>query len=276
MHLCIVVVSASLVVVVSTSGALAQREARPDDDALRAAFEQRYERWQVVRREALEGPGSDLDTAKLFGSEAWQRLTQLGVGAVPLFIKKLPHDHMLGHALHNITGWRYHVTRTGASPAEWLWRVAEFPDIQSTGGPPDAVAIWLRWWGEGPEFAAQSFRDLRARWPETATPGRRLLWATETYLDTIHGQLHTQQRQLTPAGEVYDAIQCLGIAVLPHIVETLREGEADFLPIALELTDGAGGLGDPTRPPEVAAFLEWWEANKQDWLIPWPEEPEEP
>ena len=32
----------------------------------------------------------------------------------------------------------------------------------------------------------------------------------------------------------------------------------------------------PPDRPEVAAFLAWWEANKQDWLIPWPEEPEAP
>ncbi len=89
----------------------------------------------------------------------------------------------------------------------------------------------------------------------------------------------TQGRDGVSTVAVYQAIEDLGIAVLPCIVEMLKEGKHDFIDMAVKLTDNKPPVrGEPPSTLPVAEelkaerFLRWWEQNKQDWLIPWPEE----
>jgi len=230
-------------------------------EELRPEFDRRYSAWtqrQMTTEDLLRGD----PLLSQSGARTYWHLMDLGLPALPLIMEKMDAgDLWLARGANRMIKRRFHVS--------------EYADRADLGDAWTIARMLIAWWQQGRAGTENRFRELRARWRELKSPEKTPVWTSRTHVND-RGYLYTLRTAFTPAGEVYDGLQCLGIAVLPHIVETLKEGEADFLPIALELTDGAGGLGDPTRPPEVAAFLEWWEANKQDWLIPWPEEPAGP
>jgi hypothetical protein len=138
----------------------------------------------------------------------------------------------------------------------------------------------LQWWATGREVTADQFHVLRQEWERVRSDKETVLWTAETIYYAPAAEVYTKRRKMTEAGEVYQAVEDLGLAVLPHIVAELRAGKHDFLDMAIELTDRQARVRLESLPvlPEVRAerFLNWWEASKQDWLIPWPDEPTAP
>jgi len=185
----------------------------------------------------------------------------LGLPAIPYLMEKMEAgDWLLATGVSRITRRCFHSS--------------EYPEGSALGDVHTIARMLLAWWRGGREATHIRFNELWEKWRTIKAPGRTLLWTAKVYLYDDRGELSTPQAgmEFTAAGEIYSAIECLGIAALPLIVQTLNEGHPDLLPIALKLTDGAGGLGDPSRLPPIEDFLRWWEANKEDWLIPWPEE----
>lgn len=230
---------------------------------LRSEFERRYDAWQRCLQEmptdALLLHGDPLLSEEC--ASAYGYMMDLGLRALPYIMQKIEAgDWWLARGVYRMTKRRFHRS--------------EYAEPSDYGDAHTKAEMLVAWWHSGEKGTRRRFEELYARWGKLKSPERTLLWTAPTYLYDERGTLTSTraETQFTEAGEVYDAVQCLGIPVLPQIVDTLRQGQADFLPIALELTEGAGGLGEPTTPPEPAAFVDWWEANKQDWLIPWPEE----
>ncbi len=134
------------------------------------------------------------------------------------------------------------------------------------------------WWGNGRQRAAHGYAALLAKW-EGALKSREgrevVLWTKQAVYRADLDGVYTHEVAFTPAGEAYKGMEKLGIAVLPYLVDRMRAGHYEFLDIADGLTDSQAQLPDAGSPPKVRAqaFLAWWEQNKQDWIIPWPDEP---
>ena len=120
----------------------------------------------------------------------------------------------------------------------------------------------------GYKEAEEKLPILMGKWSEakreTDVPA---LWHDITSLDPEFKVLRTQ-RQLTPLGEVYTEIQNLGIFVLPLLMEEVKKGEYDFLPIVGFLTNGAAPLDGYGRVDgAVNACLKWWEEHRSEWIV---------
>ena len=134
----------------------------------------------------------------------------------------------------------------------------------------------LEWWRGGEEATAQEYDTLSQKWRALKGEKYTLLWTTETTYYAPADEVYTRRRDMTEAGEVYQAIEDFGLAVLPHIVADLRAGKYDFLQTAIQLTDRRAPVTLEALPvlAEVRAerFLAWWDQNKEQWTIPWPDE----
>lgn len=210
---------------------------------MQAQFDRIHMEW-LAHRQHVQGMSSQMDFSRWFEGPAWESILQLGVRAVPQIIERLPQDHALGHALHHITGFRYHVRRTGEVAEASTWVVEEFPDIARAGGPPDAVRIWQRWYVEGREWVPERFNELQYRY-----------------------QNATAAEDAETAEAALEAITKLGVAVLPSLMERIRAGDDTLVGVVAAITGNA--IAPDSSGTEC---LHWWEANQQDWLIPWLEE----
>lgn len=225
-----------------------------------AEFSVRYAAWRdyvLNHRADYALVGSPLQTEE--GWRLYQRLTDLGLPALPALMRRMEDgDALLAAAASQITKRRF--------------ERADFGGPRVYGDQRAIAELLVEWWRSGDPGVRQRFDALWEEWQRIRGAEETLLWTEETVLDGTRGELRTRRKAATRAGEVLDSIRSLGIAALPHIVATLSEGEADLLPVALEFTKGAEISAHPEKPPRVEEFLVWWETNKQDWLIPWPEE----
>jgi len=77
-----------------------------------------------------------------------------------------------------------------------------------------------------------------------------------------------------------DSVHLLGIATLPFLMERLREGDREALPVIVAVVGRQRtrtrhfSLGPTGRPPvdSPEACLTWWEKSKSWWLIPFPDQ----
>ena len=113
----------------------------------------------------------------------------------------------------------------------------------------------------------------RARWPGGHMPGAR------RHLDLLIEWWDAGQKRADEMfAEAYAEddvvrIDALGWGVMPRIVEKLREGDADLMPavkqIALVELRVKRIPASAIESPE--AWVAWWEENKEDWAIPFPD-----
>ena len=97
--------------------------------------------------------------------------------------------------------------------------------------------LWGKWWQDAHETTPKQFVDL---WRE---------WRT---LEQQQASLLKQARDL-------------GILVIPSIIERLKQGETELIPLLSELTDGEV---KPEWLPDQC--LEWWDRSKDAWNVPHP------
>ncbi len=247
-----------------------------DAPSTQAVFRAKYDDWLKVREAALRGPAgaSDVfDVEAVFDNDAFRALVGLGLRVLPIMMEAVHRDSLLGYPMFLITKWRYHEVRTEQNGITF-WTVEEYPDMRQRR-TVDAVAVWARWWNEGAKGVDERYAGLKARWATLSTAERTTLWTTEAFYTREDQSLHEQRTRITEAGRVYAAVQGVGIAVLPSLVGDLQKGHFEFLDIALALTGRPAHLPGIELPAtrRAQAFLAWWEQNKQDWLIPWPDEP---
>jgi len=60
----------------------------------------------------------------------------------------------------------------------------------------------------------------------------------------------------------------MGLVALPSLLQKLREGRHDLLSVVVRITDGRANASAADPEARTQLCLAWWEANKQDWLIP--------
>ncbi len=231
-------------------------------------FESAYSDWIAYLGSPEFGPWSD--DGHIVRNPQFERIAALGLPALPLIVAKMKEPgppQFLVYAARAIA--RKAFPRAAfAGPAGWADHRQE-------------AALWVQWLNGGPDAIASAFEQALGQWREAAVGDFVPLWTTETDYDRQMHDTCTMGRKLTPAGEAYQTILDHGVAVLPLLAERFRQGDYDFLPIAMSIAGGQpstpSGKALPAKQ-RAEAFLAWWDQNKQDWLIPWPDAPapEEP
>ena len=123
----------------------------------------------------------------------------------------------------------------------WSWlyvsRVNTDPKIN-----PWAKEKILDWWQGGRNKARERAESLYTKWKDNKS-----------------------KKQPDEARNHLDSIRALGIAALPIIIEKTKKGDTEFIEILSELTDNK-----VKKDATAAECLKWWNENKEDWLIPFP------
>jgi hypothetical protein len=76
---------------------------------------------------------------------------------------------------------------------------------------------------------------------------------------------YNTQSMSVEADKMYNRIKALGIAAFPKMINKIEEGDTEFIAAISQLTENQIKK-DATR----TEALSWWEQNKEDWLIPFP------
>ncbi len=104
---------------------------------------------------------------------------------------------------------------------------------------------WTDWWEKKPKFTQERLDAIHSEW-------KNMNKKTE-------GEKRIAQRKLNETAD-------LGIPALPLMVEKVREGESQFIPLISRLTDD-----ELNKTATQAECLDWWENNKDKWVIPFPD-----
>lgn len=224
---------------------------------LRARFEAEYRLYRAA-------PGPDPFSSEPISDEAGRHLSlmaAMGPGVTPLLIEKLKetNDAFLLVPLGLITKRRF---------------VAEEWPNGKIGGPgKEEVKLYLTWWQRGAKGTAERFARLYADWKRIKATNSSLGSYNHVYSD--EGKLlYMSITGTTELGEAYDAIRSLGLAALPYMMRRLRQGDYDMLPVIAELTNRRAASTDGydgTPEQRAKRCLEWWEKNKDQLSIPFPD-----
>ena len=212
-----------------------------------ADFEKHYAAWKAHC--TRHGVSSRVDD--YLDSPDYRAIVEMGPSALPLIIEKSRTD-----AAFRWLGWAHQaITRVHQDPGYYPWCGESVTD----------------WSAAEPSRSLARFEELAAQWERQRADGAALLWSQEhTLLDERHRAANV--RKETELGKTYRSISALGIVVLPAVIDKIRAGKTDYLYLADELTQGNAEFWGKTADEQVKHCLDWWEQNKQDWLIPWPAE----
>jgi hypothetical protein len=223
---------------------------------VRAAFDREYEAYM----HAPDGTGYTGGTTAL-QQQHLDSIARLGPRALPLVMETLRE-----------TG-DSNLAAVAGRMSKKHFVLSELPD----GKPPDQhgwVALCLRWWDREHARTPQRFAELYEVWKQTKRQWMVLGSYELVYDDSFKGIWYSRRAQ-TKDGELLDEIKALGIAALPFMMEKIKEGDYDMLPVIAQLTDGGAADAEPLadQPLEERArrCLEWWEKNKEQWTIPFPD-----
>jgi len=229
--------------------------ALPCSEGTRAEdFDRLYAQWEAdvdrasqdMAAEAIasgEMPEPFISNSLLYDHDSFRDIVDLGVGALPAILQKLPEDEHIEEALFRITKWRYTMRREGP-PRAFVRHIEELPDVRAEGGFPETRTIWNTWWTEAPKLTPGLFDERHTAWRAAVDSGDDSL-AEESWL----------------------RLKNVGVAALPQVVKKAEQGDADLLPLLSYLTDGAvaeAAAGDLTPAHAIA----WWRENGAKWSIP--------
>lgn len=107
------------------------------------------------------------------------------------------------------------------------------------------VQFWSDWWQNGEKLTEESFNAIYSKWNKMKKETK--------------GEKYVAHKE-------FNKMIDLGIPTIPFMVEKITRGEIEFIPVISKLTDGKLKKG-----ATQAECLEWWNKNKQQWLIPFGE-----
>lgn len=217
---------------------------RTQDQDMGTLLEMKYHAW-VESLPQTRSFSSVFDRdANYDRNPAFQEIVGLGLSAVPHIMNKLEKGEAWGleYALGRITKWTFHYGKRVESPGRYVLFIEEYPDMQHSPDPPMARDVCLRWWRGGRRETPERFAKLYAEWKTLKSEGKE-----------------------DEAQQKYQRIKDLGIDALPLIVEQLRAGNMDLMPVMSYLTDGQCPTTDRQQ------CVQWWDANRDKWTLPLPE-----
>lgn len=243
-----------LVVLACIGGSLgtlvaAERGAKTD----RVAFQQKYEAWK--HRISTDPRLLESSCSSAFANTPeFEELVSLGVSAVPHLLRVAKEDncHFVVKAIERITKKRF------------VGDVAK--DIS---GNQDCLAHYEKWWFGGVAETPKEFARLVDAWNGLKKGKRRIvLHFDETAYDAQVGD-YLKTRRETEAGRLLHEMESLGIPALPLIVEELRRGSFEFVPIAQRLMDVEAKTLTGSAEKRSRWLVAHWEKNKARWSIPY-------
>ncbi|MBN1803650.1 MAG: hypothetical protein JW837_00225 [Sedimentisphaerales bacterium] len=98
------------------------------------------------------------------------------------------------------------------------------------------------WWKGGRKQARERFESLYQKWKDDKANGKSL-----------------------DADKMKKSIQALGIETLPFLIDKVKQGDTEWVEVISKLT--AGKLD---KNAYIFQCIEWWEKDKENWLIPFP------
>jgi len=128
----------------------------------------------------------------------------------------------------------YHYGKAIATIVKMKLKYKELSDVQ----------FWSDWRQKGPQFTEQRFDTIYSKWKNEKETGRPTYVVRKQFLKMVD----------------------LGIPALPFMIEKVQQDETDLIPAISILTGGK--LKDTSTRAEC---LNWWNKNKQKWLIPFGE-----
>jgi hypothetical protein len=231
---------------------------------MKTLFESRYGAWkEYIKQPAVRVNSAD---SAYTDNKPFEEIVELGIPALPYIVEKLEKDtsaHFLIYAMKRMTKKKFVLKKVG----EGRYITDDFPGMVIEGsGNQRRAKLWIRWWKEGRKQTPQLFRKLYSRWKQLGKNGEIELQSEVTVYKYETKTIQTNIRN-TEAGEIYGAMRGLGIAALPYMMEKIKEGEYDVLPLVWELTDGAYlSVLEPAAQAKVC--LEWWSREKDKWVLP--------
>ncbi len=204
--------------ILAFSASFGAEEGRAQD--MKSAFEKAYDQWRDLmnQSEMIESSG-----ARIYGSEPFQRIVELGPPAVPYIIEAM-RDESYPYAFH------LRVALSRISRRRWV--------VEGVLRASNArrAQMWAQWWQGGQKLTDEMFTD---------------------------------------AYKVDDVkrIAALGWGAMPRIVEKLKEGDEDLMKAVRQIALVEVRLKRiPSEAVEDSeSWIAWWEKNKGDWAIPFPD-----
>ena len=241
-----------LLLVFAGLAAGAQTTPKPAPEPIQVKFDRCFTAWQTW-------VAGQPERALLTIGEEYRDMVDLGPQAAPYLAERMLAAE---------------TPREGSALAEALARVTDkrFPRAQWPVGkyldPAVRLDLYSRWWQEGRAQTAADFDRLYARWKELKAKG--LVFVRDVYVVTYDDEMKTvvpkRDLQRTELADVYDALNDMGIDILPLIAEKFAAKDYDLLPIFRDLTHVVPRGRDLDE--KVAYCVKWWEANKGEWIIP--------
>jgi hypothetical protein len=201
-------------------------------DNLKNLFEQKYQNWveYIAKPEVMLSSSSD----SYVNNEAFNEIVRLGPMVLPYLIDKIrqkeEESKWLPIAIKKISKFKVEA-KWDKMQNKFVYN--DFPDLAAEEN------VYVYWW--------EKERKL--------IPNRVL----KLYNDR---QLLKTQKNINGVKQEDLKIKELGIAVLPFLMDKIRDGNTDLIPIVSELTDGK-----IAESSTVVECLAWWSKNKSEWNI---------
>ena len=164
----------------------------------------------------------------LTSNRYYRDIIDLGMPAVPYLMEGIEKGNWaLSGAIREITRKRF----------EEYERPADY-----RGGSQDYAKLIVQWWPKARKETPNQFSQRYSQWKDLKKKGKE-----------------------KEAKEKLEEIRALGVAALPIIIEKVKQGDNELIPIVSKLTDVQV---DPNA--NTAQCVSWWQQNKENWLIPFP------
>jgi hypothetical protein len=158
-----------------------------------------------------------------------QKIAKIGTPVLPYLMKKAAETKDMSLNLPLIL-----ITRKSFVRDEW-------PEGE-LGGSRELLKLYIDWWEKGRKLTPQKFSQRYSQWKNLKGEGKE-----------------------DEARKKSEEIRALGIAALPMLMEKVKEGDKELIPIISKLIDGQI---DPNA--STSQCFAWWQDNKEKWLIPFP------
>jgi len=211
------------------------------------------EQFEELLRRARDFASDSSDPYELLRQNpAFKDIVSLGLACLPYLLSAIGDER--GACKYELTLVACEILKCPPQPGIWSGRALNKKlDSKLRNGYPEAE---------------EEFPALRKEWFELKQETDSMeLWHDVTESDPEYKLLRTH-RELTHLGEVYVKIQNLGIFVLPLLMQEIKRGKYDFLPIVQHLTDGAVPPANCDWPGRAAeACLKWWGKHSAEWTV---------
>lgn len=255
-----------------------QEEYKPLDKTSEDAFLQGYINWhRGIEAIFMERPFSSFVTQKQLmkmDKMDLKYLVPFGPKALPYLIVVMQYDQWVdnrddprrGGAITKISKFKPHIVVLSRMRG-LLWTTEEFPQWVERDVVPNRCKIWLRWLLEGERRTPKWFAERYEKWLTLRKQGEtNEAKEAKEWLDLLRGYWKGGRYEPT----AYQKLLDIGIAAIPLWLEKLRtEGNPELRHAIMQaLSALTEGEIEPTM--SVQECLNWWQANKERWTVPFP------